>query len=99
VPFPIELNGSVVNTVQALWTKSKGEVTDSEYDDFYKYIGHDTEAPLYRLHFAADAPLSIRALFFVPQKNFELITLTRVAELLGRAAETRFWADVRRSYI
>jgi len=77
VPFPIELNGSVVNMVQALWTKSKGEVTDSEYDDFYKYIGHDTEAPLYRLHFAADAPLSIRALFFVPQKNFELITLTR----------------------
>jgi molecular chaperone HtpG len=77
VPFPIELNGTVVNTVQALWTKSKSEVTDAEYEDFYKYIGHDTEPPLYRLHFAADAPLSIRALFFVPQKNFELITLTR----------------------
>src|SRR5262249_43680235 len=30
VPFPIELNGNVVNTVQALWTKQKSEVTDTE---------------------------------------------------------------------
>lgn len=77
VPFPIELNGEVVNTVQALWTKNKSEVTDTEYEEFYKYIGHDAEAPLYRLHFNADAPLSIRALLFAPAKNLELLTLTR----------------------
>ena len=77
VPFPIELNGNVVNTVQALWTKNKSEVTDADYEEFYKYIGHDTEAPLYRLHFNADAPLSIRALLFAPPKNFELLTMTR----------------------
>jgi molecular chaperone HtpG len=77
VPFPIELNGNVVNTVQALWTKNKSEVTDTEYEEFYKYIGHDSEAPLYRLHFNADAPLSIRALVFAPAKNLEMLTLTR----------------------
>lgn len=77
VPFPIELNGQVVNTLQALWTKNKSEVAENEYEEFYKYIGHDTEAPLYRLHFNADAPLSIRALLFAPAKNFELLTLNR----------------------
>jgi molecular chaperone HtpG len=77
VPFPIELNGNVVNTVQALWTKNKSEVTDADYEEFYKYIGHDTEAPFYRLHFNADAPLAIRALLFAPPKNFELLTMTR----------------------
>jgi TNF receptor-associated protein 1 len=77
VPFPIELNGKVVNTVQALWSKSKSEVTDTEYEEFFKYIAHDTEAPVYRLHFTADAPLQIRSLLFVPQKNFELLTMTR----------------------
>ncbi|RYD72861.1 MAG: molecular chaperone HtpG, partial [Verrucomicrobiaceae bacterium] len=77
VPLPIELNGTVVNTVQALWAKNKSEITDSEYEDFYKYVGHDTTAPLYRLHFAADAPLSIRALLFIPEKNYELLTLSR----------------------
>jgi TNF receptor-associated protein 1 len=78
VQFPIELNGNVVNTVQALWTRNKSEITDTEYEDFYKYIGHDTEPPLYRLHFNADAPLAIRALLFAPSKNFEPLTLTRV---------------------
>ena len=77
VQFPIELNGNVVNTVQALWTKNKSEITDTEYEDFYKYVGHDTEPPIYRLHFNADAPLAIRALLFAPPKSFEQFTLMR----------------------
>jgi molecular chaperone HtpG len=77
VQFPIELNGTAVNTVQALWTKSKSEIRDEEYNEFYRYIGHDSEAPQYRLHFSADAPLSIRALLFVPPKSYEHMTMTR----------------------
>ena len=77
VPFPIELNGNAVNTVQALWTKNKSEITEDEYTDFYKYVGHESEPPQYRLHFSADAPLAIRALLFVPQKSYEQLTLTR----------------------
>jgi molecular chaperone HtpG len=77
VQFPIELNGKPVNTVQALWTKNKSEITDEEYSEFYRYIGHDSEAPQYRLHFLADAPLSIRALLFVPPKSYEQLTMTR----------------------
>ena len=77
VQFPIELNGTAVNTVQALWTKSKSEITEDEYSEFYRYIGHDSEAPQYRLHFSADAPLSIRALLFVPPKSYEHMTMTR----------------------
>jgi molecular chaperone HtpG len=77
VQFPIELNGKTVNTVQALWTRNKNEISDDNYTEFYKYIAHDVSPPLYRLHFSADAPLSIRALLFAPEKNFELLTLMR----------------------
>ncbi len=77
VPVPIELNGKEVNTVQAIWTRSKSEVKPEEYDEFYKYIAHDTEPPLYRLHFSADAPLAIQAVLFAPEKNTELATMTR----------------------
>lgn len=77
VPLPIEVNGKEINTVQALWTRNKSEIKDAEYDEFYKYIGHDAEPPLYRLHFNADAPLAIRALLFIPSKNLELATFTR----------------------
>jgi len=77
VPFPIELNGNTVNTAQALWTKNKSEITAEEYDEFYRFVGHDSEAPLYHLYYAADAPLSIRSLLFVPSKSFEHLTLSR----------------------
>ncbi len=77
VPFPIELNGKALNTVRALWTRNKNEIKEEEYNEFYKYIGHDQEPALYRLHFSADAPLAIQALLFVPSKNWESMGLSR----------------------
>ncbi len=78
VPFPIELNGDKVNTVQALWARSKGEIKPEEYDEFYQFIGHDHETPLLRLHFTADAPLAIQSLLFVPRHNLETMGMGRV---------------------
>ena len=77
VPFPIELNGQTVNTVSAIWTRSKSEIKDQEYKEFYQFIGHDPEEPLCRLHFAADAPLAIQSILFVPAKNIENMGLGR----------------------
>jgi len=77
VSFPITLNGTTLNTVRAIWSRSKNEVKEEEYDEFYRYIGHDTEKPLYRLHFTADAPLSIQSVLFVPPRNFEEIGSAR----------------------
>lgn len=78
VSFPIEVDASRVNAVQAIWARSKSEVTDEEYKAFYKFLGHDNEDPLYRLHFTADAPLSIQSVLFVPKRNLETLGLTRV---------------------
>ncbi len=77
VSFPIELNEKPVNTIQPLWTKNRSEISEDDYTEFYKYIGHDVDAPQYRLHFNADAPLSIRAILFVPERNTELLTMSR----------------------
>ncbi|PHR24563.1 MAG: molecular chaperone HtpG [Desulfotalea sp.] len=71
VSFPIKLGGELVNTVQALWTKSRNEITTEEYTDFYKFVANATTDPMYQLHFSADAPLAINALLFVPTENFE----------------------------
>lgn len=78
VPFPIKVAGETVNTVQALWTRNKSEITEQEYTDFYKFIGTAHDEPLYRLHFSADAPLAINALLFVPKENFEIMGFGRV---------------------
>ncbi|MGA2245943.1 MAG: molecular chaperone HtpG [Verrucomicrobiota bacterium] len=78
VPFPIELNGKRLNTVQAIWARNKNEIKDEEYNEFYTYIGHDQDQPLFRLHFTADAPLAIQSLLFVPARNFETLGMGRL---------------------
>lgn len=78
VPFPIELNGKRLNTVQAIWARNKNEIKEEEYHEFYTYIGHDHDQPLYRLHFTADAPLAIQSLLFVPGRNFETLGMGRI---------------------
>jgi TNF receptor-associated protein 1 len=78
VPFPIELNGKRLNTVQAIWARNKNEIKEEEYNEFYTFIGHDQDKPLFRLHFSADAPLAIQALLFVPPHNFETLGMGRI---------------------
>lgn len=78
VPFPIELNTKRLNTVQAIWARNKNEIKEEEYNEFYTFIGHDHDQPLFRLHFTADAPLAIQALLFVPARNFETLGMGRI---------------------
>ena len=78
VQFPIHLNGKRINTVQAIWSRSQSEVKEEEYNEFYQYLGHDQDKPLYRLHFNSDAPLSIQSLLFVPAKNWESMGMGRI---------------------
>ena len=78
VSFPINLNAKRINTVQALWLRSKNEIKEEEYTEFYKFQAHAYDEPRLRLHFSADAPLSINALLFVPKENPERLGLTRL---------------------
>ncbi len=77
VQFPVSVNGEKVNTVDAIWLRSKAEVKEEEYEEFYKFQANDYEAPLMRLHFSADAPLEINALLFVPKRNMEKLGMFR----------------------
>jgi molecular chaperone HtpG len=78
VPFPIKIKGETVNTVQALWARNKNEIKEEEYTEFYKFIGNAFDDPLFRLHFTADAPLTINALLFVPRENIERLGFGRM---------------------
>ena len=78
VPFPVKLNGEKVNTVDALWLRSKSEIKDEEYNEFYKFQAKAFDDPMQRLHFSADAPLSINALLFTPKTNPERVGYGRI---------------------
>ncbi|QQL44012.1 molecular chaperone HtpG [Sulfuriroseicoccus oceanibius] len=71
VQFPILVNGTRVNEVEALWLKNKSEITDEQYNEFYKFAANAFDEPRYRMHFSADAPLALNALVFAPDDNME----------------------------
>ncbi len=78
VGFPILLDGKRINEVEALWLKSKSEISDEEYKAFYQFAGKAFDEPTYRLHFSADAPITINALIFVPGENPEKMGFGKV---------------------
>jgi len=71
VSFDLTLNGGKVNTVEALWMKDKNEVSNEEHIDFYKFISGAYDSPLMRLHYSVDAPMTVRALLYIPQSHTE----------------------------
>lgn len=71
VQFPIMLDGEQINKIRPIWMRGKGEISDEEYNEFYKFQADAFDDPLYRLHFSSEAPLEINALIFVPKENPE----------------------------
>lgn len=71
VGFPIFLNGNKVNTVKALWLSSPGEVSPADHKEFYQFISHAHDSPIYHLHYNADSPINIRSIFYIPETHME----------------------------
>ena len=56
-----------INSANALWKRSKSELEEGDYKDFYKSISHDTEDPLFYIHTNAEGTLEYTTLFYVPK--------------------------------
>jgi molecular chaperone HtpG len=57
-----------VNKAAALWTRSKSDVTDAEYQDFYKQLSYDTQPPLAYTHNRVEGRTEYTQLLYVPAK-------------------------------
>ncbi len=58
----------MVNRASALWTRPRTEVTDEEYQEFYKHIAHDYENPLSWSHNKVEGKLEYSSLLYVPAR-------------------------------
>ncbi|EAU55713.1 molecular chaperone HtpG [Mariprofundus ferrooxydans] len=84
IPFPIRMLGTplpaaegeeekpaeieTINQASALWTRSKSDITDEEYNNFYKHIGHDFEDPLANLHQRLEGKYEYTLLLYLPKR-------------------------------
>ena len=68
IAFPIYVDDKEepVNKQTAIWRQDPKEVTDEQYNDFYKMLTLDFEDPLLRIYMRADVPLQFYALLYLP---------------------------------
>lgn len=57
-----------VNDAKALWTKSKTDISDEEYKEFYKHISHDWQEPLAWSHNKVEGKLDYTSLLYIPSQ-------------------------------
>ena len=57
-----------VNEATALWTRSRSEISDEEYREFYKHVSHDFEDPLSWSHNRVEGRLEYTSLLYLPKR-------------------------------
>ncbi len=57
-----------INKAQALWTRSKGEISDEEYHEFYKHLSHDFSDPLIWSHNRVEGKQEYTSLLYIPSQ-------------------------------
>jgi molecular chaperone HtpG len=57
-----------VNSATALWARNKKDITEEDYNEFYKHVAHDFEPPLARVHTKTEGKLEYTTLFFIPAR-------------------------------
>ena len=65
--YVTEINDEILNSQIPLWRKSKGEIKEEEYNDFYKQKFYDYNAPALVIHSKTEGQATFDALMFIPK--------------------------------
>lgn len=65
---PNEIKWETVNKASALWTRSKSDIKEEEYTEFYKHVSHDFEDPLAHIHVRLEGKYEYTLLLYLPKR-------------------------------
>lgn len=63
-----EIVEETINSASALWTKSRQEISDNDYSEFYKHVAHDYQEPLTHVHSKVEGTNEYTLLLYVPSR-------------------------------
>ena len=66
--YVIKDEDETVNQANALWARPKADITQEQYDEFYKHVAHDFEGPLAHTHARVEGSKEYTLLLYLPQK-------------------------------
>jgi len=66
IAIPVLMKDEAINQASALWVRPKSEITDEQYIEFYKHVGHDFEPPLAWTHNRVEGRQEYIQLLYIP---------------------------------
>ena len=63
-----QIEEETINSASALWTKSRQDISDEDYNQFYKHVGHDFQDPLTHVHSRVEGTNEYALLLYVPSR-------------------------------
>jgi len=63
-----QIEEETINSASALWTKARQEISDEDYHQFYKHVGHDFQDPLTFVHSKVEGTNEFTMLLYVPSR-------------------------------
>lgn len=67
MPYPIYLNGKLINSVEPLWIKSPTACSKEDYLQFYRHLYPFDEDPLFWIHLNVDYPFHLKGILYFPK--------------------------------
>jgi len=75
------IEDETLNSMKAIWTRSRSEVSDKEYHEFYRHLSHDWQDPLATISAGMEGTFNARILLFIPAKApFDLYHRDRITK-------------------
>ncbi|GHU87992.1 chaperone protein HtpG [Clostridia bacterium] len=66
IRYPIKLGDDTLNSMIPLWRKPKSELTDEDYNNFYKEKFSDWKDPLFNIHYNTEGVVTYNSLLYIP---------------------------------
>jgi molecular chaperone HtpG len=64
-----KIEEEILNSQKAIWLRSRSDITDSEYNEFYKHLSRDISEPARVIHYKAEGTSEFTALLYIPGKK------------------------------
>ena len=87
IPHPVKVGDELASDQRPIWVEPKSQITDEQYNGFYKHISGYPMDPMWHLHLNFDSPLQVAAILYCPVNNMETMGFGKYEQGLSLCAK------------
>lgn len=87
IPHPVKVGDELASDQRPIWVEPKSQITDEQYNEFYKHISGYPIDPMWHLHLNFDSPLQVASILYCPATNMETLGFGKYEQGLSLCAK------------